>query len=74
MDMPVFDVSDPNGWVLQMERYFTINQSADNEQVESAIIAFDGDVLTWWNCENKRKPVERWKGNEDSSFTLSMFI
>jgi hypothetical protein len=58
MDMPVFDGSDPDGWVLRMERYYTINHFEDHERVESAIIAFKGDVLTWWDWENKRKPVK----------------
>ncbi|KAL4572844.1 hypothetical protein LXL04_019632 [Taraxacum kok-saghyz] len=35
IDMPLFDGSDPDGWILQSERYFAIYQLLNEEKVDA---------------------------------------
>ncbi|KAL4589299.1 hypothetical protein LXL04_002205 [Taraxacum kok-saghyz] len=47
VDMPAFNGTDPDGWILQAERYFAIYQLIDEEKLEAAILSLSGDALAW---------------------------
>ncbi|PON73288.1 hypothetical protein TorRG33x02_250240, partial [Trema orientale] len=48
LELPLFDGTNPDGWVCQAERYFLMHQMIDNERLAAAIISLDGDALSWF--------------------------
>lgn len=42
LDIPIFDGTDPDGWVLRVERYFTFYHLTVEEMLEVAAVAMDG--------------------------------
>lgn len=60
MDLPVFDGSDPDGWLLRVERYFSIYGLTEGEMLEAVVIAMEGDALRWYQWEQKRRPIRLW--------------
>lgn len=48
LDMPVFDGSDPDGWVLRVERYFNFYKMSEEEMLDAAAVAMEGDALRWY--------------------------
>ena len=60
LDMPIFDGSDPDGWLLRVERYFNFYKLSEEERLEAVVVALEGDALRWFQWENKRHPIRRW--------------
>lgn len=60
LDMPIFDGTDPDGWILRVERYFGFYRLTEEEMLEAVVVAMEGDALRWFQWENKRRPVRRW--------------
>lgn len=60
LDFPAFDGQNPDGWILKAERFFTFYQLSEAEKVDAAVVAFDGDVLSWFQWEHRRRPIRRW--------------
>ena len=46
--MPSFDGTNPDGWLLKVERYFDFHKMMNDEKIEAALIAFEGDALLWY--------------------------
>lgn len=61
LEIPVFDGKDPDGWIMRAERYFKLNHLNDEEQIEVAVISFEGDALRWFQWEHRRQPMNDWK-------------
>ena len=59
LDMPLFDGSDPDGWIMRVERYFGF-YGLTKERLEAVVVALEGDALRWYQWENKRHPIRRW--------------
>ena len=55
--MPIFVGENPDGWLLRVERFFDIHKYYDAEQIEAAIISFEGNALLWYQWENKRRAI-----------------
>lgn len=47
LDLPQFDGTKPDDWILRAERYFAFYRLNDEEKLEDAVVGFDGDVLLW---------------------------
>lgn len=60
LDMPVFDGSDSDGWIMRVERYFGFYRLSEDEMLEAVVVAMEGDALRWFQWENKRHPIRRW--------------
>lgn len=60
LDMPVFDGTDPDGWILRVERYFGFYRLTEDEMLEAVVVAMEGDALRWYQWENKRHPIRCW--------------
>lgn len=60
LDLPVFDGSNPDGWILRAERYFHFYRLGDQEMLEAAVVSLDGDALLWYQFENGRRPIRNW--------------
>lgn len=61
LDLPQFDGTNPDGWILRAERYFAFYRLNDEEKLEAAVVGFDGDALVWYQWENRRRPIRRWE-------------
>lgn len=61
LDMPIFYGTDPDGWVLRVERYFGFNKLTEEEMLEAAAVAMDGDALSWYQGENNHLLIRRWR-------------
>ena len=61
LEMPTFDGSNPDGWILKAERYFTLNHFSNDEKLEAAVIAFEGDALLWYQWECKKRTMVLWE-------------
>ncbi|XP_074347938.1 uncharacterized protein LOC141686775 [Apium graveolens] len=45
LDMPLFDGTDHDGWILRVERYFTFYKLTEADMLEVMVVAFEGDAL-----------------------------
>lgn len=45
LDMPIFDGTDPDGWVLRVDRYFNFYRLTEEERLEAVVVALEGDAL-----------------------------
>lgn len=46
--MPLFDGTNPDGYILMVERYFQFYRLTEKDKVEEAIVALEGDALLWF--------------------------
>ncbi|KAL4568842.1 hypothetical protein LXL04_024459 [Taraxacum kok-saghyz] len=60
VDMPAFNGTDPDGWILQAERYFVIYQLIDEEKLEAAILSLSGDALAWYRWADRQQTIITW--------------
>ncbi|KAJ9546382.1 hypothetical protein OSB04_018925 [Centaurea solstitialis] len=61
LEIPSFDGTDLDGWILRAERYFALNKLNQEERIDVSFIAFEGDALNWFQWENKRRPITKWE-------------
>lgn len=47
LEMPIFSGENPNGWLLQVERYFEVNGLTEQEKMAAIGVSSDGDALSW---------------------------
>lgn len=71
LDMPVFDVADPDGWIMRVEHYFNFYLLSAEEMLEAVVVAMEGDALRWYQWEHKRHPIRFWADLKD--FILKQF-
>lgn len=48
LDMPVFDGTDPDGWVLRIERYYNFYRITEEKMLDAAAVAIEGEALSWY--------------------------
>ena len=46
--MPLFEGKNSDEWIFRAERYFAVNQLAEEEKVESATLCFEAAALAWF--------------------------
>ena len=61
LGMPLFDGTNPDGWFMKAERYFALNRFSNEEKLEAAVVAFEGDALLWFQWENKKRKMVLWE-------------
>ena len=61
LKMPTFDGENPDGWILQAERFFTCHGYEDEEKIEAAFICFSGDALLWYQYESNKRTIHSWE-------------
>ncbi|KAL5542906.1 hypothetical protein UlMin_010616 [Ulmus minor] len=47
--------------IRMAERYFSVNQLSNEEKLEAAIIAFEGDALLWYQWDNRKRSMVVWE-------------
>ena len=60
LDLPLFDGTNPDGWILRAERFFHLYRLGEEDQLEAAIVALEGDALLWYQWERWRHAVLSW--------------
>lgn len=60
-EIPTFDGKDADGWIIQAERYFSLNRMSNKEQIELSGTSFKGDALRWFRWEHNRHPFTCWE-------------
>lgn len=60
IDMPLFDGNSPDGCILRVERYFAFYCLSEEEKLEAAVVAMEGESLQWYQWEHKRRPIQVW--------------
>ncbi|KAL4565224.1 hypothetical protein LXL04_029310 [Taraxacum kok-saghyz] len=61
IDMPTFSEPDPDGWILQDERYFAIYGLLDEEKIETTILSLGGEALSWFQWSSKQQILNTWE-------------
>ncbi|KAK1357636.1 hypothetical protein POM88_050892 [Heracleum sosnowskyi] len=57
LDMPIFDGTDPDGWIFRVERYFMFYRLTESEMLEAVAVALEVNALRWYQWEQKRHPI-----------------
>ncbi|XP_056686977.1 uncharacterized protein [Spinacia oleracea] len=60
LDMPLFEGSDPDGWILRGEKYFDFYKLSETEKMDAAVVSMEGDALRWFTFESRRRPMRTW--------------
>lgn len=61
LDLPLFTGANPDGWILQAGQYFKFHRLTEDERVEAAVVAFEGDALLWFQWEDDRRQIMGWE-------------
>ncbi|CAH1440802.1 unnamed protein product [Lactuca virosa] len=61
LDLPSFDGKDPEDWIFRAEHHFDLNRLTNEERIEAAVVAFEGDAIRWFQWESKRSPMIQWE-------------
>lgn len=61
LDMPLFDGSNPDGWILRAERYFNFDRLSEEDKIEAVVVALEGDALLWFQWEHRWRPIQNLK-------------
>lgn len=59
--MPLFDGTNPDGWILRAERYFQFYRLTEEDKIEAAVVALEGDALLWFQWEHRWRPIQNWE-------------
>ncbi|KAF4369643.1 hypothetical protein F8388_021976 [Cannabis sativa] len=57
LQLPIFDGTDHDGWLLRADKYFTLQRFSIEEMLEAAAISFEGKALTWYRWELRRRLI-----------------
>lgn len=60
LEMPLFEGTDPDGWILRGEKYFDFYRLSEEEKLDAAVVSLEGDALRWFSFENRRNPIRSW--------------
>ena len=52
--MPLFNGSNPDGLILKVEQYFALNLLTNEEKLEAAVMALEGQALFWYQWKNRK--------------------
>lgn len=59
LDYHLFSGIDPDGWLFRIKQFFSINRYSE-ERIITAGIALEGDALSWFQWQNRRRPFVNW--------------
>ena len=61
LEMPIFNGSNPNRWILKAKSYFLFHRYSKYEEIEAEIISFEEDTLLWYQWKHWKRSIESWK-------------
>lgn len=56
VEMPMFDGSNAESWVLRVDQYFELGGFTETEKLHAVRVCFDDDALLWYWWERHRNP------------------
>lgn len=70
-DMPMFHGSDPDGWLMRVERYFNFYRLTEEKRLEAVVVALEGNALHWFQVSvEEQTPSDKALGGfQDVSIT-----
>ena len=60
LELPVFDGTDPDGWVFRAKHFFDMNLMADDEKLEAVVLSMEGEAVALFQWEDGRRLFRRW--------------
>ncbi|XP_022844824.1 uncharacterized protein LOC111367934 [Olea europaea var. sylvestris] len=60
LELPLFNVVDPDSWIFRAERYFNVNKIAEAERVVVAGVCMERSASSWFQWEEGRHPIRSW--------------
>ena len=60
MDMRKFDGKDPETWIIQMEKYFDLNNVKNTQKVRIATLHLEQNTFVWYRWIFSRKKIFTW--------------
>ena len=60
LDMPLLNGENPDRWILRAEHFGKFYGLTEEEKVEVAVVAFEGNALLWYQWEQSRQPINGW--------------
>ncbi|KAJ0828513.1 putative nucleotidyltransferase, Ribonuclease H [Helianthus annuus] len=60
IQLPMFDGTNPLGWIFQAENYFTYYQIPPQERITLTAFHFVGDALTWYQNQSTNGLLGNW--------------
>jgi len=60
MEIPPFDGSDANGWLVIIDCYFWISGIPVGEKLEYVVLALHGKALTWFEWWESHSSFHTW--------------
>lgn len=65
LDLPIFSGENPDGWIMQAERYFHFYGLSEEEIMEAAVVSLAGKALAWFQWEHQEQPLVHWEELKD---------
>ncbi|CAH9092671.1 unnamed protein product [Cuscuta europaea] len=60
IDLPLFNGEGAYNWIIQMEKYFRLNDIEEEEKVEASRVAMEDRVLNWFHSWEYRTEETNW--------------
>ena len=61
MEIPLFDGTEAESWVLRIDQYFEIGDFTEEDKMRAVRLCFTGEALSWYRWERNRNPFECWE-------------
>lgn len=61
LELPVFNGSDPMGWLARVEQYFEFQQIKESQKVSMALIGMKGSALRWIRWLRQKSLDMNWE-------------
>ena len=52
--------ANPEGWVFRADKFFSVHQLTEMEKLDMATLSFDGEALSWFQWEDRRRSLSSW--------------
>ena len=66
VELPVFDGEDALGWLVRIERYYSINGIEGDERMELVLVALEGRALNWFQTWEEQVYFPTWRQFKDA--------
>ena len=60
MELPIFSGDDAPGWLLRIERYYTVNGIEGDERMDLVLVALEGRALNWYQTWEDQVLFPTW--------------
>ena len=61
LELPIFAREDTYGWIVRVKRYFHITGGDDEDKLDLALMAMEGEALVWFEWWETQVPCPTWQ-------------